>query len=310
MIENHISVVVPVYGCNENLKELSARLSATLTKISERYEIILVNDASFDDSWATIKTLSGRSNRVKGVNLSRNFGQHNAITAGLEISRGDWVVVMDCDLQDRPEEIHKLYCKAQDGFDIVFAQRVQRVDGFFKRLGSKLFYKLLAYLTETKQDSSIGNFGIYSRQAIDSLLAMHDRFRFFPTMIKWVGFASTAIPVEHSHRAEGRSSYSFKKLLNLALNTVLTFSDKPLRLVVKLGLAMVLFAFLFTLYNLFRYLSGQIVEPGWTSLIVSIWFLAGIIIFILGVVGMYVGKIFEGVKNRPLYFIREKINIP
>lgn len=304
-----ISVISPVYGAASLLSELVERIVQALKHIQVEYEIILVEDCSPDNSWEIINTLAAKHQEVKGIRLSRNFGQHYAITAGLEASKGDWVVVMDCDLQDKPEEIPTLYKKALEGYDIVFAQRVKRLDGFLKKFFSTQFYRLLAYFTDTNQDSTIGNFGIYSRKAIDSLLAMNDKFRFFPTMIKWVGFISVSIPVEHSLRGEGKSSYTFKKLANLALNTILTFSDKPLRLVVKLGLMIVLFSIIFTFYNLFRYISGQIIEPGWTSLILSIWFLSGIIIFILGVIGMYVGKIFESVKNRPLYIIKEMVNI-
>jgi len=305
----YISVVVPVYGCNDSLRELYIRLSKELHQISENYEIILVNDCSHDDSWATILDLCSRDTRVKGLNLSRNFGQHFAITAGLEHSNGDWLVVMDCDLQDKPEEILNLYTKAKEGYDIVFAQRVDRADGYIKKLISKLFYRALAYFTDTNQDATIGNFGIYCRNAIRSVLAMQDRFRFFPTMIKWVGFNSTSIPVEHMQRLQSESSYTFRKLVHLGINTILTFSDKPLRLTVKFGLVLVLFSLIFTVYNIYRYIDGQIVEEGWTSLIISIWFLSGMIIFILGIIGLYVGRIFDNVKNRPLYIVKEKKNI-
>lgn len=304
-----ISIVVPVYGCKDLLSELYLRLSKVLVGITENYEIILVNDCSIDDPWQVISDFCQRDKRVKGINLSRNFGQHFAITAGLENCCGNWVVVMDCDLQDSPEEVANLYYKAIEGYDIVFAQRVMRSDGIIKKLFSKLFYKVLAYFTDTNQDHTIGNFGIYSNQAIQSVLSMHDRFRFFPTMIKWVGFKSTTIPVVHNERSMGKSSYSPKKLINLGLNTILTFSDKPLRLTVKLGLLLVLFSILYSIFNIYLYFTGQIVGLGWTSLIISIWFLSGTIIFILGIIGLYVGKTFDNVKNRPLYIIKDKINI-
>lgn len=304
-----ISVVVPVYGCVDFVKELYLRLIEVLSRISDDFEILLVNDNSFDESWSVIYDLCQRDKRVKGINLSRNFGQHFAITAGLENCSGQWIVVMDCDLQDTPEEIENLYNKAQEGYDIVFAQRHMRNDGFFKKLFSKLFYKVLAYFTDTNQDHTIGNFGIYSRKAIQSVLSMHDRFRFFPTMIKWVGFKSTSVPVEHNERSMGKSAYSPKKLINLGINTILTFSDKPLRLTVKLGLLLVLFSVLYSFYNIYLYFTGQIIGLGWTSLIISIWFLSGTIIFILGIIGLYVGKTFDNVKNRPLYIIKDKLNL-
>jgi len=304
----HISVVTPVYGCKTALFELYSRLKSTLIKISENFEIIFVNDASPDGAWETIVELSEKDNRVKGINFSRNFGQHYAITAGLDYCSGEWVVVMDCDLQDQPEEILKLYNKALEGYDIVFAQRVIRIDNFLKKFFSKIYYTILSYLTETKQDSSIANFGIYNKNVIKSVLSMNEYFRFFPTMVKWVGYYTIAIPVNHAKREYGKTAYSFRKLLHLGINTIFTFSDKPLRLTVKLGLLIVLISFLFTVFILFRYYTGHIIELGWTSLIISIWFLSGVVIFILGIVGLYIGKTFDNVKNRPLYIVKDKIN--
>ncbi len=303
-----ISVVIPVYGCKNQLKELISRLNSSISEITEDFEVILVNDSSPDRCWPAIMELCKNDQRIKGINLSRNFGQHFAITAGLEYCSGKWIVVMDCDLQDRPEEIVHLYNKTSEGYDIVFAQRTKRNDSFIKVLLSKFFYKTLAYFTDTEQDYSIGNFGIYGEKAIQSVLMMQDRYRFFPTMIKWVGFERTSIPVEHEKRNEGKTTYSFNKLLNLAINTILTFSDKPLRLTVKFGLLLVFLSLCFTVYNLYLYFDGQIIQRGWTSMIISIWFLSGIIIFISGIIGLYVGKIFDNVKNRPLFIVKDKVN--
>ncbi len=305
----YISVVTPVYGCQTALAELYLRLKDTLTKISPEFEIIFVNDSSPDNAWDAILMLIKEDNRIKAINLSRNFGQHYAIAAGLQHCSGQWIVVMDCDLQDRPEEILNLYERTKKGYDIVLAQRSVRIDNFFKRTFSKIFYKILGYLTDTKQDSSIANFGLYRNTVIKSVIEMGDRYRFFPAMIKWVGFLQTAIPIEHAKRTHGETSYSFKKLVNLAIDTIFTFSDKPLRLTVKLGLLMVMISFFFTIYNFYRYFDGQIVERGWTSVIISIWFLSGLIIFILGIIGLYIGRIFNQVKNRPLFIIKDKINL-
>lgn len=304
-----LSVVVPVYGCSTALFELYYKLEKILSSISEDYEIIFVNDSSPDNSWVIIADLAKRNCKVKGINFSRNFGQHYAITAGLEHSKGEWVIIMDCDLQDVPEEILALYNKSQEGYDIVFAQRLIRFDNYLKKLLSKLFYKSLEYFTETKQDYTIGNFGIYNKKAIDSVLKMGDNIKFFPPMIKWVGFKSTSITVKHAARVHGKTSYNLKKLIHLGINTILTFSDKPLRLTIKLGLFIVLTSIVFSVYNLVLYFNGKIIEPGWTSLIISIWFLSGIVISILGMVGLYIGKIFENIKNRPLYIARDKVNL-
>lgn len=301
----HISVVIPVYGCASALPELHRRLVSSLERITANFEIILVNDASPDDSWENIEKIADLDHRVTGLNLSRNFGQHYAITAGLDHSKGEWVVVMDCDLQDQPEEIEKLYKKAQEGFDIVLGRRTLRHDSFFKKLTSKVFYKVFSYLTETKQDGTVANFGIYHRKVIAALLSMRENLRFFPTMVQWVGFKSVAIDIEHSSRAEGKSSYSLKKLLQLAFNVMIAFSDKPLRLTVRAGFLISFFSFIYAIYIVIRALMGIRGIQGWSSLFVSIWFLSGLIIFVLGILGTYLGKAFDEVKKRPIYIVSE-----
>ncbi|MBN2399614.1 MAG: glycosyltransferase family 2 protein [Candidatus Aminicenantes bacterium] len=301
-----ISIVSPVYGCKNCLGELYCRLKATLEKISHDFEIILVNDASPDNAWETIVELAGQDKRVKGINLSRNFGQHYAITAGLDHCRGEWVVVMDCDLQDQPEEIEKLYHKAVEGFQIVFGQRIRRQDKWLKRTYSKIFYAVLGYLTNTRQDPSIGNFGIYHKKVIAAILSMNDYHRYFPTMVRWVGFKHAKISVSHAERADGRSAYTIKKLINMGMDIIISFSDKPLRLMVKIGLSIASVSFLFAIYNLLLFVNHKIKVLGYTSLIVSIWFLSGLMIMVLGVVGLYVGKTFDKVKERPVYLVMEK----
>ncbi len=305
----HISVVSPVYRADKIVQELVKQVKENLLTITEDFEIILVNDASPDNSWVAIETECKKDKRVKGINLSRNFGQHYAITAGLSYAKGEWVVVMDCDLQDRPDEIPNLYKKAMEGWDIVFAQRKERKDGFFKKKLSKLFYYLFSYLTETKQDASVANFGIYNKKVIVAILSMKDQIRFFPTMVQWVGFRKYYLLVKHSERFEGKSSYNFKGLFKLALNSILAFSDKPLRLTVKLGFGITLISLLVMLVYFIMYLTGSIKVLGFTSLIISFWFLSGIIIFILGFVGLYIGKMFEKVKDRPNFIVQEEINI-
>jgi len=303
------SIVIPLYSCSFTIKELTSRLENTLKKLSDNFEIIYVNDASPENDWEIVTQLANKYNFVKGINLSRNFGQHYAITAGLNYAKGKWVVVMDGDLQDQPEEIINLFNKTKEGFDIVFAQRKARQDSYFKKLGSNIFYKIFSYLTETEQDGSIANFGIYKKVVIVSILKMKDHIRYFPTMSQWVGFEKTAIPVEHGKRNEGNSSYSLSKLLSLAFNNMISFSNKPLKIMVKFGFLIVFISIIFALYFLIQYLKGEIEIIGYTSLIISVWFLSGIIIFILGVIGIYLGKTFDKVKNRPIYIVKEMINI-
>jgi glycosyltransferase involved in cell wall biosynthesis len=277
--------------------------------ITPNFEIILVEDASPDCSWTEIERLASRNSRIRGIKLSRNFGQHYAITAGLDAAKGDWVVVMDCDLQDRPEEIPAMFAKAQEGFDVVLARRVFRKDGFFKRISSKLFYRTLAWLTGSHQDETIANFGIYSRRVIQEIVGMRESIRYFPTMVRWVGFRQTTLDVVHAANTERGSAYSFSKLFNLGLDIMLAFSDKPIRLTVKLGLGIAFTGFLFAVFTLIRYLQGEIIVAGYASLIISLWVLSGFILVTLGMVGLYVGKTFEGVKNRPIYIVEKEVGV-
>ncbi len=298
-----LSVVSPVYKAENIIDELVCRLTIVLNEITPDYEIILVDDCGFDNSWKKIEEHSYRDKRVKGIKLSRNFGQHYAITAGLDYSKGSWVIVMDCDLQDRPDEIINLYNESQKGFDIVFARRVQRQDSFIKRKTSQLFYSIFAYLSGLEQDGTIANFGIYSRKVIDSINLIREPMRAFSPMAKWVGFTATSINVVHAERFEGTTTYNWNKLINLALDIAIAYSDKPLKLVIKLGLGISFLSVLYILYILIAYSLGKITVSGYTSLIVSLWLLSGLTIFILGIIGLYLGKTFEGVKNRPLYLI-------
>lgn len=300
----HISVVSPVYRAEKIIPELVRRIDDSISKITTNYEIILVEDCGPDNSWTAIEAVAKKNPRVKGFKLSRNFGQHYAITCGLDHAKGDWVVVMDCDLQDQPEEIYKLYQKTKEGYDVVLAQRIERQDSILKRFFSKAFYRTLGYLTGSKMDESVANFGIYNQKVIQALTLMRESIRYFPTMVKWVGFNQTAIPIEHAERSEGKSSYNFKRLLNLALDIILAYSDKPIRLMIKFGLIISLASFVMGLVFLIRYLIGEVTVQGYTSLIISIWFFSGLILVMLGVVGLYVGKTFEGVKKRPIYLIQ------
>lgn len=309
MNKSTISVVSPVYRAENLLHELVKRLHENLSRITDDYEIILVEDGSSDQSWEIIELLCVTDTRIKGIKLSRNFGQHYAITAGLDHVRGEWVIVMDCDLQDRPEEIPLIYQKAnQEHFDIVLAKRNERTDGFIKKISSKLFYSVLSYLTGSKEDASVANFGIYHRTVIDSLQQLREPIRYFPTMVKWVGFRKTYISVEHGERFAGKTSYNWNKLFRLALDIILANSDKPIRLVVKLGLFIAALSFLIGIVLIYQYLTNQITVAGYTSILVSVWFIGGIILMVLGLLGLYIGKIFEGVKQRPIYIKAKEIN--
>jgi len=299
-----ISIVVPVYKAESSLDELYHRLTQALETISKNFEIVLVEDCGGDNSWQVIERLSMADPRVRGIQFSRNFGQHYGITAGLDHCDGDWVVVMDCDLQDRPEEIPRLYAKAQEGYDIVLARRGTRQDPLLKRLASSLFYRIFSYLAEIEYDGDSGNFRIMSRQVVVSFCLMRERLRFFGGLVQWMGFPTASIEVEHARRFEGRSTYTLAKLLELAADTIIAYSDKPLRVSVRLGFLMAFFSFCYGTYILGHALFFGSPVLGWSSMIVSLYFIGGVIISILGIIGIYLGKTFDEVKKRPLYIVR------
>ena len=302
-----ISIVSPVYRAEKILPILVSEINLVMERIGEDYEIILVDDRSPDNSWEVMKVLSSQNPKIKSIRLSRNFGQHSAIFAGLTKTKGDWVVVMDCDMQDQPKEIAKLYKKTLEGYDIVLGQRENRKDKFLKKLSSKLFYKVFNYLSGGQFNNEIGNFGIYKKKVIDSILNISDYIKFFPLFINWVGFKSVSIPIEHGEREEGKSSYSISRLLKLAFNVIVSFSDKPLRLFINFGLGISILSFVLGIYYLYLSITHKITQPGFSSLILSIWFLSGIIISCIGIVGVYLGKTFDQAKNRPTFIIDEEL---
>lgn len=302
-----ISVVVPVYGCKGALWELYERLVSSVSQISEKFEIILVNDSCPQNSWEVIEQICAQDTRVKGIEMARNFGQIKAITAGLDYSSGDWVVVMDCDLQDRPEEIINLYNKAQEGFDVVFARRKERKDSFLKVFVSNIFYKIYSFAADTEYDPALCNFSISKRVVIDNYCKMRELHRAFVIYVKWLGFKQTAIDVEHNERKEGKSSYDMKKRMKMAGEILTSQSDKFLKFTVGLGFVMTFVSFLVILYLTINYFITD-VAAGWTSIIATNCLIGGIIIMVIGLVGIYVGNIFMQTKNRPLYVVRQIIN--
>ncbi|RJQ34720.1 glycosyltransferase [Candidatus Parcubacteria bacterium] len=303
-----ISVVVPVYGSDDVLRELYRRVVATVEKITTELELILVNDASPDNAWQVIRELASQDKRVRGLNLSRNFGQYPALTAGLQASRGEWVVVMDCDLQDQPEEIARMYEKAQEGFFVVVGSRQKRHDSMFRSFFSRAFYGALSYLSGTYQDPSVANFGIYHRKVIDAVLSLEDHMRYFSVMVRWVGFRTAKVPVQHAERKGGKSGYSLRKLFSLAIDIILTYSEKPLRFIVKVGAVVVLCAGLYLAIVLFQgFASGSLDLMRVRFLIGSVWLIFGLLVVMLGIIALYLGKTFEEVKKRPIYIVQEEI---
>lgn len=303
-----ISVVVPVYGCPAAVAPLCKRLDDTLTQIADDHEIILVNDACPKGSWAEIEKVCAVDTRVIGIELSRNFGQIKAITAGLDYATGDWVVVMDCDLQDRPEGIIDLYRKAMEGYDVVFARRKARKDNAFVKFCSKSFYKVYDYFTDGNYDNSICNFSISRREVIQSYCNMREQNRAYTLFLKWLGYKQTAIDVEADVRYEGKSSYNIRKKTKMALEFITAQSNKPLRFSVGTGFFFAAVSFIYMIVRVVIYVITGSVPQGWTSLIVVVCFMGGIILVSNGVMGIYVGYIFNEVKRRPIYVVRTVLN--
>lgn len=304
-----LSIVSPVYRAEKMVHMLVERIVKSVTTITEDFEIILVNDASPDASWSVIEHECAQDKRLKGINLSRNFGQHYAITAGLHYAKGEWVVVMDCDLQDRPEEIPALYQKALEGYDIVYARRKQRQDKWLKRTTSRMFNAVLNWLSGLKKDKEVANFGIYNRKVIAEYVKIPEYARSFGSLIRYLGFRTTAIDVQHALRAEGKSSYTLHRMLKLTFDVIISNSNKPLRMAVGLGFSMSALSFLLALYNVVARMVGIISFPGYTTTVFSIWFVGGLLLFVVGILGLYIGKIFDQVKGRPSYIVRDKLNI-
>ena len=304
-----ISVVIPIYLNEPFIEELSSRLIKSLEIITKNFEIILIDDYCPDNSWDKIKDQAHKDKRIKGIRFSRNFGKYKAITAGIDACRGEWVVVMDGDLQDRPEEIERLYKKAvEEGHDIVFARRKNRKDHFFKKLSSRLFYMILNKLSDTKIDSRVASFGIYSKKVIDNFKRMREQNRLFLLFISWLGFKPEFIDVEHEERSSGRSAYTFYERIKLAISAIISMSNKPLKIAAKIGFFISFISFLYGIFLIIRHFIWGVPVMGWTSLMVSVWFVGGLIFSLLGILGLYIGRIFDEVKYRPIYVIQEEID--
>lgn len=298
-----LSVVIPVFGCSRQLDELYERLRAAIEPLTADFELVLVDDASPDSAWPRLMALAESDPRVRVFGLSRNFGQDAAITAGLAKARGRWVIVMDCDLQEPPEAIPELYARAQEGFEVVRTERGARGHSRVRRLASSVYRRLL--LEETAHPE-YSNMSLLSRRAVDAFNAMQDRDREYHLMLDWLGFPSAVVPIAFVPRAD-ESSYTLRKLMLVALDGMFFRTTVLLRVVVFLGFLVAAVGAALALYNVVYYFAaGQ--PTGYTSLIVLLVLFSGLIIVSIGVVGLYVGRIFEQVKSRPLYVIARQVD--
>jgi adenylylsulfate kinase-like enzyme/glycosyltransferase involved in cell wall biosynthesis len=301
----HISVVSPVYQAEGCVSELCSQLRHVLSSITESFEIILVEDRSADNSWQKIEQEARADPRIKGLRLARNFGQHRAITAGLDIAQGDWVIVMDCDLQDPPESIPELYRKALEGHDIVIAEFIERPESAIRQAVSSVFWSTLSWLAGINFGRQTNNFRIMSRRVVESFRSYREQLRFLNGITALMGFSPATIRISRRERFAGKSSYSLQKLLRVAIEIMMAYSDKPLKISVAVGAAISALTFLLGIIILILRVAGVISVPGWASVIISMYFITGIIIFNLGIIGFYLGKVFDEAKRRPLYVVQK-----
>lgn len=304
-----LSVVSPVYRGEKMLDELVRRIHAAVRPLTDDYEIVLVNDCSPDNSWEKIAELCARDKQVKGISLSRNFGQPYAITAGLTYAKGNYVAVIDCDLQNKPEDLPALYRKALEGYDIVSARRVVREDTLLKRLSSAVFHRVYDFLSGFDTDKAVAEFGIYSQKVVKVYCSIPEYSRSFVELIHTLGFRKATVDVLHDHRLEGKSSYNLRRLLTLSYNSIISNSNRPLHVAVTVGFTMSALSFLMAIYNVFAKFWGLNEVVGYTSTIFSIWFVGGLLLFMMGILGLYIGKIFDQVKGRPVFIVSETLNI-
>lgn len=301
-----LSVVVPVYGCRECLPALHERLTASVAGVASSHELLFVDDRSPDDAWDIITTLAESDPAVRGIRLSRNFGQQAAITAGLAESRGRWTVVMDCDLQDPPELIPQLYSKAQEGYDIVLARRTQRNHSLPRLLAARIYFAFIRIFLGIKISGEYGAFSIISEKVRAAFLTIPDKDRHYMPILFWLGFERTDLEFEHAPRHAGKSSYSMGALVRLAAEGIFFQTTTLLRWIIYFGFFI---AFLGMLWATFIVISYIFLSPlpGWTSLAILILLIGGFIITSTGVAGLYIGKIFKQVKDRPLYIVDSEI---
>ncbi|HNO70575.1 MAG TPA: glycosyltransferase family 2 protein [Bacteroidia bacterium] len=302
-----ISIVSPVYNAASIIPKLIEALTHELEQITKEYEIILVDDRSPDTSWQVMYNAAQENKNVKCLRLSRNFGQHYAVTAGLSAASGDVIILMDCDLQDDPIYIKVLFNEFQNGSEIVYSQRIERKHKLFKRIGAFTFNILFRIFSDKQYDIQFGSMTLITRKVQKAFLEIRDQDRLYIQILKWLGFKSSYVAIEHKQRFAGKSSYSISKLISMAFQGWTSHSTRLLKLSIYSGIIFSSFAFIGIFLALYQYFLYNI-QPGWTSLIILILLSTGMIQLSIGIVGLYIGKVFNQSKNRPLYIIDESIN--
>jgi glycosyltransferase involved in cell wall biosynthesis len=305
-----LSVIIPIYNEEESIPELYRRLTASVSQVTGDYEFIFINDGSRDRSLLKLMELSRNDNKVFFINFSRNFGHQIAVTAGLDHSRGEAIVIIDADLQDPPELIVDLYKKYKEGYEVVYAKRAKRQgESFFKKITAKLFYRLMVRITSINIPIDTGDFRLIDRKIVDYLKLMPEQNKFLRGQIAWLGFNQTAVEYNRDERKYGTTGYPLSKMIRFAIDGITSFSDKPLMLVLQAGIMVSCLAFLIILYAIYGYYSAEQTTPGWASLLVSTMFIGGIQLVSVGIIGLYVSRINKNVINRPLYLV-QTTNLP
>lgn len=301
-----LSLIVPVYNEEEVIDVFYERTAPILSAIDERFEIIFINDGSRDKTVPRIKNLCFRDPRVKLVSFSRNFGKEIAITAGLDFCGGEVVVVTDVDLQDPPEVITEMVAKWKEGYDTVYATRVFREgESFFKKATASLFYRVIRWLTRIDLPGNTGDFRLINRRTVEALRMIREQHRFMKGLFSWVGFKQTQVLYQRQPRAAGKTKWNYWKLWNFAIEGITSFSYVPLQIASYLGIVIALLAFLYSIFLVVRTLISGIDVPGYASIMVVVLFLGGSQLIFLGVIGEYLGRLYNESKHRPLYLIQE-----
>jgi len=303
-----LSVVLTVYNEAENLTELYDRISRVMSDLDQDYEIIFVDDGSVDKSPEILEGFCQKNPKVKTINLSRNFGQHAAVAAGFTHCQGDWVIWMDADLQDLPEEIPKLLREAEKGHDIVYGIRENRADPLLKRLTASIFFWLFRRISGHSLPKGLSTFRVLSRRVIEAFNELPERSRFTAGLIAWLGFSYSCVPIRHAPRTRGQSKYDHLKLFRLSLDALISFSDYPLKLSSKVGVFLAFLSLLMALYTMYRKLIYGFDITGYATLVTSLFFLCGLQLFFLGVVGEYISRIFLNAQGRPIYIVKKMTN--
>ena len=301
-----ISVIIPVFNEEKNIQNLYDRLSGVMKKLGVSYELIFVNDGSRDASIGLIKVLSKEHLEVKYIDFSRNFGHQIAVTAGLDKTSGDAVVIIDADLQDPPELIIDMWEKRKEGFDVIYAKRKNRKgESFLKLWTAKVFYRILSKMTAISIPVDTGDFRMIDKKIVQVLREMPEKNKYLRGQISWIGFNQTFVEYDRAERLAGETGYTYRKMLRFALDGITGFSDVPLKIVTFFGFIVSFIAFLVAIYALFAKFVWENSVPGWTSLMIAILFIGGIQMIAIGIIGEYLSRMNHNLRDRPLYIIRE-----